>query len=598
MNDLELLRRYEPVIYYTSGEMFYPRAVDEYVRHSSLWEVDARGKARELVAEGALTLENLSAYDQIPADHALFLRFVPEPLWALDYQLWLNRPGRVRFREPGRLARVPLLSRIGDTFFDLSLTLRGVVPGGTAAAAEVRMREIDKGDGRNVYYGRVIEQGGWIALHYLFFYPMNNWRSGFFGVNDHEADWEQVFVYLYRDAGGELRPHWVAYASHDFHGDDLRRRWDDPTLVKEGDHPVIFAGAGSHASYHQPGDYIMGVEPKWISPVKDVFNSLRRFWVETLKQGENDEFVEKVDQIFTIPFVDYARGDGVAIGPRKPRTWSPVLISEDDGWVSQYRGLWGLDTRDRMGGERAPAGPMYERSGTIRKSWYDPLGWVGLDKIFPPSDLPGEIDERIADVRAGLEALDERIVLDRERLRVLALDVESLRAAEHFSGIYEVKEKELQAAQQGFQELVRRHVELTETRNALSQYQRRVRAGDLGPPAAHLQHAHRPTPPVEHHRVLEIWAAISGAMALLSFGYLVIYRPPYWILMALIVAVIFGFIDSFTRGNADRYLVGLAVTLATVNALILFIEFWQIALILPLILLVIFVLRDNLRELI
>ena len=248
MNDLELLRRYEPVIYYTSGEMFYPRAVDEYVRHSSLWEVDARGKARELVAEGMLTLENLSAYDQIPADHALFLRFVPEPLWALDYQLWLNRPGRVRFREPGRLARVPLLSRIGDTFFDLSLTLRGVVPGGTAAAAEVRMRELDKRDGRNVYYGRVIEQGGWIALHYLFFYPMNNWRSGFFGVNDHEADWEQVFVYLYRDDDGELRPHWVAYASHDFHGDDLRRRWDDPTLVKEGDHPALFAAACCHAS--------------------------------------------------------------------------------------------------------------------------------------------------------------------------------------------------------------------------------------------------------------------------------------------------------------------------------------------------------------
>jgi hypothetical protein len=275
-----------------------------------------------------------------------------------------------------------------------------------------------------------------------------------------------------------------------------------------------------------------------------------------------------------------------------------VLISEDDGWVSQYRGLWGLDTRDRMGGERAPAGPMYERSGTIRKSWYDPLGWVGLDKIFPPSDLPGEIDERIADVRAGLEALDERIALDRERLRVLALDVESLRAAEHFSGIYEVKEKELQAAQQGFQELVRRHVELTEIRNALFQYQRRVQAGDLGPPAAHLQHAPRPTPPIEHHRVLEIWAAISGAAALLSFGYLVIYRPSYWILMVLVVAVIFGFIDSITRGNSDRYLVGLAVTLATINGLILFIEFWQIALILPLILLVIFVLRDNLRELI
>ncbi|HRO24659.1 MAG TPA: hypothetical protein PLR07_10240, partial [Promineifilum sp.] len=210
-------------------------------------------------------------------------------------------------------------------------------------------------------------------------------------VNDHEADWEQVFIYLYRDDDGEIKPQWAAYASHDFHGDDLRRRWDDPVLIKEGDHPVIYAGAGSHASFYQPGDYIMGIEPGWISPVKNMFNSLRRFWVETLKQGENEEFVEKVGEIFTIPFVDYARGDGVAIGPHKSRTWSPVLISEADGWISQYRGLWGLDTRDRMGGERAPAGPMYERSGAIRKSWYDPLGWAGLDKVFPPSDLPEEI---------------------------------------------------------------------------------------------------------------------------------------------------------------------------------------------------------------
>jgi hypothetical protein len=598
MNEMELLREYEPIIYYTSGEMFYPRAVDEYVRHSSLWEADPRGKARQLVAEGGLTLEDLARFDQVPADHALFLRFVPEPLRPLEYQQWLSRPGRVRFREPGRLARVPLLSRIGDAFFDLSLAVRGVVPGGTAAAAEVRMREVDKRDGRNVYYGRVVEQGGWIILHYLFFYPMNNWRSGFFGVNDHEADWEQVFVYLYRADDGELKPHWVAYASHDFHGDDLRRRWDDPTLVKEGSHPVIYAGAGSHASYYQPGDYIMGIEPKWITPLKDAFNSFRRFWVETLKQGENEEFVEKVGELFTIPFVDYARGDGVAIGPHKSATWSPVLISESQGWVSQYRGLWGLDTRDRMGGERAPAGPMYERSGAIRKSWYDPLGWAGLDKLFPPSDLPEEIDERIAAVQDKLEALDERTAADRERLRVLALDLESLRAAEHFSGVYEVKEKELQAAQLEFQDLVRRQVELTETRNALFQYRRRVQAGDLGPPAAHIHRAHHPTEPIDHHRVLEIWAAISGAVALLAFGYLVIYRPDYWILMAIVVALVFGFIDALARGNSDRYLVGVAVALAVVNAIILFIEFWQIALILPLVFLVIFMLRDNLRELI
>ena len=597
MNDLELLRRYEPVLYYTTGEMFYPRAVTEYVRHSSLWEVDARGKAQELVADGSLTVESLAEYDEIPAGHTLFLRFVPEPLRPLEFQQWLSRPGRVRFKTPGRLARVPLVSRIGDAFFDLSLAVRGVVPGGTAAAAEVRMRNADKRDGRNVYYGRVLHQGGWIVLHYIYFYPMNNWRSGFFGVNDHEADWEQAFVYLYRAADGELCPQWVALASHDFHGDDLRRRWDDPALTKEGEHPVVYAGAGSHAAYFESGDYIMGIEPKWLTPVKDAFYGLRRFWVETLKQGENEEFTEKVGALLSVPFVDYARGDGVAIGPRKPKSWTPILISEQDGWVSRYRGLWGLDTRDRLGGERAPAGPMYDRSGAMRQTWYDPLGWAGLDKLFPPSILPAEIDERINEVDDQLAVLDGVITTEREKLRVLALDLEALRASEHLSSVHQVKEKQLQTQQMEFQELVRRQVDLGETRQALLEYQGRIAAGDLGPPTAHIRHAHRPLPTGEQHRFLEIWAAISGALALLGFGYLVIYRPAYWVLLTIIVAVIFGFIDALARGHSDRYLAGLTVALAIVNGVILFVEFWQIALILPLGLLVFFMLRDNLREL-
>ena len=38
MNDLDLLRRFEPVIYYTLGEHFFPTNVDRYIRDCSLWE--------------------------------------------------------------------------------------------------------------------------------------------------------------------------------------------------------------------------------------------------------------------------------------------------------------------------------------------------------------------------------------------------------------------------------------------------------------------------------------------------------------------------------------------------------------------------------
>ena len=50
-------------------------------------------------------------------------------------------------------------------------------------------------------------------------------------------------------------------------------------------------------------------------------------------------------------------------------------------WVRDFSGLWGLDTDDPFGGERAPAGPRYERNGTIRPSWADPVGWAGLAKV-------------------------------------------------------------------------------------------------------------------------------------------------------------------------------------------------------------------------
>ncbi len=50
------------------------------------------------------------------------------------------------------------------------------------------------------------------------------------------------------------QPAWVAFSSHDYQDDDLRRRWDDPELHREGDQPVVYAGAGSHSGAFIPGD--------------------------------------------------------------------------------------------------------------------------------------------------------------------------------------------------------------------------------------------------------------------------------------------------------------------------------------------------------
>jgi hypothetical protein len=596
MNDLALLREFEPIVRFTRGELFFPRAVDEYVRSCSLWELTAEKKLKELVPEGELSLDKLATYDSLQADHVLYMRFIPEPLGPLEYQQWLIRPDRPMFKAPGRLARVPLLSRIGDSFFDLSLAVRGTVPGGTSAAAEVKMRELDKRDPRPVYYGRVVRKAGWIALHYLFFYPMNNWRSGFYGVNDHEADWEQILVFLFQGKSEAPTPMWVAYASHDFKGDELRRRWDDPLLYREGNHPIIFAGAGSHGSYFEPGEYVMGIEPEFLTPVKNGLNGLRKFWYETLRQGDSEAAARRIENLLSVPFVDYARGDGVAIGPGQHQEWSPILIDDDTPWVNGYRGLWGLDTQDLLGGERAPSGPKYNRDGSIRMSWFDPLGWAGVDKLIPPDSIAVKLEERINEVDADLNALNEQIEADRERLRDVALDVEGLRATEYFSSIHDQRAIELTAQQEAFQGLIARQNQLSETRLALRDYLDRVRSGDLGPPDAHLKHPHHPAPPVKLRRSIEFWAAISGALALLVFGYLLVFQPNNWIWWIIGVAVGFGAIDALARGQTAKYLLTAIITLAIISAVILFIEFWQWIIVAVIAVVVIYMIRDNLRE--
>ena len=88
-----------------------------------------------------------------------------------------------------------------------------------------------------------------------------------------------------------------------------------------------------------------------------------------------------------LPFVDYRRGDGPSVGPGTERPWTAIVIDDETPWVRNYRGLWGYDTRDPFGGERAPAGPRYERNGSIRRSWDRPVAWAGLDRCHRPQRM-------------------------------------------------------------------------------------------------------------------------------------------------------------------------------------------------------------------
>lgn len=579
MNDLDLLRKFEPVVHFTQGEMFYPTAVDGYLQRCSLWMRNKSGDEQMLVAEGDLSAQRLDQFKEVPLNHILFLRLIEEPLDIVEYQKWLIRPNRPSFQSGGRMVRVGIFSRILDSFIDASFLIRGNVPGGTTAAAEIKYRDLMSKDSHYVYYSRVIREGGYIVLHYIFLYFMNDFRSSFNGINDHESDWEQIFVYLSDEE--EPVPLWVAYASHDFSGDDLRRRWDDQELYKfEDTHPVVYAGAGSHSSYFLPGEYLISVEPKFLKTINDAYKTLRLFWTATLGQGTIEIGQEKEARL-AMPYIDYARGDGVCIGPGEEKSWTPILLREDTGWAERYRGLWGMDTRDRFDGERGPAGPKFNRDGTIRVSWYDPLGWAGLDKVPPKKLIPAKLESDISSLLRAQEEIERQIGDKRELLRNLEIEARALQKTDYLNKLLVAHQKMLESMQKELKGLNARRSNMMELQDAGKSYLEAIKNGDWGDPQAHIKVKRYPEPPLGRTgRVASYWAAVSGGLLLLLFAALFFLRPSDLIVWSVCVAVLFLAVEAAIWKRLGRFVLNVTILLAILSSLILIKDhFWQIVMI-------------------
>jgi hypothetical protein len=415
-----------------------------------------------------------------------------------------------------------------------------------------------------------------VCLQYWFFYAMNDWRSTFGGINDHEADWEMLTVYLAERSDGPLQPVWVAFSSHDYHGDDLRRRWDDPELHREYDHVVAFAGAGSHSGAFVPGDYVVLVDPVRMEPVMRSLRKMRRLLAPWRHYTGGSPGVG-------LPFVDYARGDGVAIGPGQDAQWNPVLIDDETGWVREYRGLWGLDTRDRFGGERAPAGPRYERDGAVRSSWANPVGWAGLLKVAPDED---ELAQRLAARISGLEQeigeLDARIRDGRDELRSLRAQARSLATHQYARALAESREAKLVEREAAVNEMITDRTALVEEHRAHLDALADGIAHEA--PQAHIRKAHHPYLDEQDRRTrfLTVWAAVSTPLLLSSVILVLVVSPLALITDIAILACLFIGFEAIARRRflsffASVVLLIVAVALG-VGLFLLFLKHWRLAL--------------------
>ncbi len=563
-SDLALLQAFEPVIRFTRGEYFYPVSVQRYVQHATLWTDPEHGDVAVDAPAGSLDLDALG-------DHSAATQGVGQSLSGIidgeskDHATIPARDRPPRLRGGSRLASVGLLARLIDALNRVSLLFRGSVPGGSAARSYLLQRDHLAPD-EPTYYGRVVRDGDWVICQYWYFYAFNNWRSAFGGVNEHEADWEQVTVYLdgtgHSDGAGWPEPRWVVFSAHDETGDDLRRRWDDPDLtVVGGRHPVVFAGAGSHSGAYLAGDYLITIPAPTLGGFIRIVRWIARVLTPWSPQGTGAGV--------GIPYVDYARGDGRVIGPGGD-AWHRHLIDSDTPWVRDYRGLWGHDTRDRLGGERGPAGPRYERDGTVRESWADPLGWAGMAKVAPNQAVAGRL------MAARAEQLDRRTQELRDEVAGSRAELTTA-AAGLAPGAPEVR-----ALADDEERVLGMRMELTrleDERERILQLQAVPR-----PPAephAHLRHRRTPLVPLRglRSRVLAGWAVISTPVILWAVGAIV--RPTTGVsatYAAMVWVVLLLSIEGFLRSQFLSVMGRLLSVVAMLVALYFVVVDWRLIL--------------------
>ncbi len=625
-SDEAILRRFEPIVRYTRGERFFPMDVERYIAQCSLWVKHPEGDAELLVPQGELTIDKLILPRHDGFGSVLYLKFIePLDLGELARQSFNQavtsvkkalrlemKDHREQFRAGrGRLARVGYGSRFVDALFSLTLVLRGRVPGDTAIAASMLYRSLQETGERYCYYGRVVRENGWVALQYWFFYPFNNWRSGFFGVNDHEGDWEMVCIYCSEnDSNAEnaspeelLAPEWVAYASHDFSGDDLRRRWDDPEVDKVIDangnpHPVVYAGAGSHASYFRRGEYLAELVLPFLSPLVQLVDKVQSLWVDVLRQATGSSQAANFN-VFRIPFVDYARGDGLSIGVGQSKEWTSAILDEHTTWATGYRGLWGLYAQDPIAGENAPAGPVFNRDGSVRRSWYNPLGWAGLDKLPPPDEAPRVLEQKQGELQKNRIRLQDEIATKSAMLQGMGVEASALEGQPHLEQTHRQLIDQIEALSDEINNLRARLASEDARVDALDLHNNRLQQGDRGPMRAHIQHAHHPSPESEIPlaSIAEFIAAVSVGLLMLGVVILVYFARQYVLMGLAILIGVMIFIEAGFRRQLARLINSLTVGLAIVAALVLVFEFfWQIVVI-GVIAAGVFIMWENLREL-
>ncbi|MEO5963944.1 MAG: hypothetical protein ABIR11_00660, partial [Candidatus Limnocylindrales bacterium] len=347
------------------------------------------------------------------------------------------------------------------------------------------------------------------------------------------------------------------------------------------------------------GEYIRRLALPGEQVVHRVLDRARRTWRDTLNQPDPGDLGELLQRLVSVPFVDYARGDGITVGPGQQVEWSLIVISDRVPWVDGYRGLWGLDTGDRLAGERAPAGPKYTRTGTVRQSWNDPLGFIGLAGLPTATETRRVMADRIQQLRVERAAVDDEASARAATLPGIGIEVEALRDQQGVDTYRIRRTAELRAGEASLAGLRSSGAELTAAISAAEGYLERFDAGWRGDPRGHLTHAAAPEPPPRTTRRLfaETWAAVSVGVLVIALA--VILWFSLLPIPATVGLLVVGYlaIESFAQRRVETLLLRVTVALAAISALLLAYHYLRELLLIGLGGLGLFILFDNAAEL-
>lgn len=237
---------------------------------------------------------------------------------------------------------------------------------------------------------------------------------------------------------------------------------------------------------------------------------------------------------------------------------------------------------DPLSGEIAPAGPMYNRNGTVRRAWYDPIGWAGLDKIPTHFEALERIREQ-HDALVGRQTTLAQMIEEKSHdLIGLGVEASAMQDHPHLKWSYEAHQQKIKELSEAVDQLRAEYAENEAMLEAFNLHAQQLWQGERGSARAHLRRVPRPIPEadLQFGRFMEMWAAISIGLILISLVGVFFFAPHNWFIGVVAIIALFLIIESAFRRWLTKLVTQLTIGLALFAALVLLIDFFpQVAII-------------------